>query len=247
VLILSIGMPRAGSGWHYNLIHDLNVAAGRQDARVIRQKYHLEKILTEVNCNIGALTAKRLLPVMAPALLGNTFVVKAHAGPTSIARLLIRGGLVRTTYIYRDPRDALLSAYEHGQRSRQKGQQNAFARLLTFEDALDFMQLYLDVWSAWINTPRVACYRYEDLLENYDRQAVELAVFLHVDHRLPRIQAVFDQYRPKQAQNSEQRGLHFRKGKIGRFRQVFTEEQQKTCNQAFAPFLTQMDYSLDLE
>ena len=25
-LIVSVGMPRAGSGWHYNLIHDLVVA-----------------------------------------------------------------------------------------------------------------------------------------------------------------------------------------------------------------------------
>ena len=23
MIILSVGMPRAGSGWHYNLIHDL--------------------------------------------------------------------------------------------------------------------------------------------------------------------------------------------------------------------------------
>jgi hypothetical protein len=45
-------MPRAGSGWHYNLIHDLVVAGGGQDARQIRQRFHLERFLTEVNCNM---------------------------------------------------------------------------------------------------------------------------------------------------------------------------------------------------
>ena len=52
MIILSVGMPRAGSGWHYNLIHDLMKTTGAVDARVIREKYRLQGILTEVNYNI---------------------------------------------------------------------------------------------------------------------------------------------------------------------------------------------------
>ncbi len=32
MIVLSVGMPRAGSGWHYNLIHDLMKTAGAADA-----------------------------------------------------------------------------------------------------------------------------------------------------------------------------------------------------------------------
>ena len=67
MIILSVGMPRAGSGWYYNLTHDLVTATGGQDARQIRQRYHLESILTEVNCNIGALTPRRLVAISIPA------------------------------------------------------------------------------------------------------------------------------------------------------------------------------------
>mgnify|MGYP001139047165 CR=1 FL=1 len=35
MIVLSVGMPRAGSGWHYNLIHDLMEAAGYTDAQAI--------------------------------------------------------------------------------------------------------------------------------------------------------------------------------------------------------------------
>ena len=122
-IILAVGMPRAGSGWHYNLVHDLIVSSGGQDARDIRQRYYLGPILTEVNCNIGALTPQRLIPVTVPALMGNTFVIKAHAGPKPLALRLIHSGLIQPTYIYRDPRDALLSAYEYGQRKRESGEQ----------------------------------------------------------------------------------------------------------------------------
>jgi hypothetical protein len=239
-------MPRAGSGWHYNLIHDLVVAAGYQDGREIRRRYHLERILTEVNCNIGALTTKRLLPVLVPALLGNTFAIKAHSSPTPTALRLMRMGLMRTTYIYRDPRDAMLSALEYGQRARASGHQNAFAQLETFDDALAFIQQYLDVWDAWINQPGTLCCRYEDLLEDYDRQMNLLLKFLPLDadHPIddPKVQAVIEQYRPEQTRRTDQRGMHFRQGKIGRFREKFSPEEQYVVNRTFEPFLAQMGY-----
>ena len=134
MIILSVGMPRAGSGWHYNLIHDLMKTTGATDARVIREKYRLQDILTEVNYNIGVLSARRLGMVTLPALLGNTFVIKAHAGPTSTSRLLQRLGLLRISYIYRDPRDAMLSAFEYGQRGLKRGRPNAFSYLTDFQE-----------------------------------------------------------------------------------------------------------------
>jgi len=98
MIVLSVGMPRAGSAWHYNLIHDLMKTTGCADARDIREKFRLQKILTEVNCNIGVLSARRLAMVTLPALMGNTFVIKAHAGPTTASRLLQRLGLVLVFY-----------------------------------------------------------------------------------------------------------------------------------------------------
>jgi len=95
MIVLSVGMPRAGSGWHYNIIHDLMEVAGYDDAREIREKYHLQKILTEVNVNIGVLSLRRLGMVMIPALMGRDFVLKAHDGPTLWSRTLAALGLLR--------------------------------------------------------------------------------------------------------------------------------------------------------
>src|SRR5574338_1375010 len=149
MIVLSVGMPRAGSGWHYNLIHDLMQTTGCADARDIRVRYHLQDILTEVNCNIGVLSPRRLARVLVPALLGRTFVIKAHSGPTPASRLLQRLGLLRITYIYRDPRDAMLSAFEYGQRALEKGQPNAFSHLTDFGKSLDFIRDYVRIWERW--------------------------------------------------------------------------------------------------
>ncbi|RCK76882.1 MAG: hypothetical protein ANABAC_3307 [Anaerolineae bacterium] len=243
MLILAVGMPRAGSGWHYNLIHDLNVAAGGTDARRIRQQFHLESILTEVNCNLGALTPRRLLLCLLPSLFGYTYVFKAHAAPTPVAKWLLRRGWMKAAYIYRDPRDALLSAYENGRRAREKGHRNAFAELIDFEHALDFMRQYVVISEQWLAIPSVLATRYEDLLLDYPSESKRLAQFLGLDPAVPEIQAIIERYQPQRSQG-EQKGLHFRQGKIGRHRQVFNEQEVELLDRTFQPYLLAHGYPM---
>jgi hypothetical protein len=242
MIVLSVGMPRAGSGWHYNLVHDLMRTTGCADARTIREKYNLQGILTEVNCNIGVLSARRLAMVAVPAVLGNTFVIKAHAGPTTASRLLQRLGLLRITYIYRDPRDAMLSAYDYGQRSLQKGRPNAFSHLTDFQKSLDFILEYVRIWEKWMKEKDVLIARYEDLLTNYEQETIRLVRFLRLNAGEPEVRAVVDAYRPEAAEG--QQGLHFYKGKIGRFRSSYSAEELAILQEKLGPSLARMGYEL---
>lgn len=240
-VVLSVGMPRAGSGWYFNLTHDLLVAAGYQDAHRIRERYRLQSILTQVNLNIGALTPRRTLAVTVPALLGNVFVVKAHSGPTAIARSLIHRRMLQPTYIYRDPRDALLSAFEYGQRARRENRENAFAQLRDLDQAIAFMEEYTRISEAWMACEEALKTKYEDLLQDYDQQVRRLIKFLGLNEHQPAIRAVMDKYKPEHTR-SDQKGLHLVKGKIGRFRIVLNEEQKEKLNQTFGDYLVRMGY-----
>jgi hypothetical protein len=243
-------MPRAGSGWHFNLVHDLMKTTGCADARDIRERYRLQGILTEVNCNIGVLSARRLAMVTLPALAGNTFVIKAHAGPTSASRLLQRLGLLRITYIYRDPRDAMLSAYDYGQRALKKGRPNAFSHLTDFQKSVDFILDYVRIWEKWVQEKDVLIARYEDLLTNYETEAARLVEFLRLDASRPDARAeqsrsvrkVIDGYRPGAADG--QQGLHFYKGKIGRFREAYSPAEQAVLREKLGAYLQRMGYEL---
>jgi hypothetical protein len=240
MIVLSVGMPRAGSGWHYNLIHDLMKTTGCADAQDIREKYKLQKILTEVNCNIGVLSLRRLAMVTLPALLGNTFVIKAHAGPTSASRLLASLGLLRITYIYRDPRDAMLSAFDYGKRALDRGRPNAFSHLSDFEKSVDFMMEYVRIWEKWMNEKNVLVARYEDLLTNYEIESAKLVEYLKLDGNKPEVRAVVEQYRP--GANDGQQGLHFYKGKIGRYRDAYTNDQKRILLMKLVGYLERMGY-----
>ncbi len=258
MIILSVGMPRAGSGWYYNLVNDLMKTTGAADTREIRERYRLQSILTEVNCNIGVLSARRMALATLPALVGNTFVIKAHAGPTYASRLLQRLGLLRITYIYRDPRDAMLSAYEYGQRALQKGRPNAFSHLTDFQKSLNFIMDYVRIWEKWSRERDVLIARYEDLLTNYDHEVARLVQFLKLNASKPEarapekhrdysergrgVQQVIDEYRPEAAEG--QQGLHFYKGKIGRFRESYSAEEQAILNEKLRPYLERMRYEV---
>jgi len=241
VLVISIGMPRAGSGWHYNLIHELVLASGGKDARQIRKQFHLQSFLTEVNCNISTLNPMRLLPVLMPSLLGNTYAVKTHAGPTGTALELIRRGRVIPTYIYRDPRAALLSAYEYGQRGLDRGRPNAFSHLISLDKAVDYMRLYVSIWEEWIASEGVLVVRYEDLVGNFDLETERLIGFLGAVAGGKGMRPILEKYRPERGA-ANQKGTHFSRGQAERFRSVFTAEQLSTYTQVFSSALERMGY-----
>jgi hypothetical protein len=242
MIVLAVGMPRAGSGWHYNLVHDLMKTTGCADAREIRERYRLQNILTEVNCNIGVLSSRRLAMAALPALMGNTFVIKAHAGPTSASRVLQRLWLLRITYIYRDPRDAMLSAFDFGQRALHKRRSNAFSHLTDFQKSVEFMMDYVRIWEKWMAEKNVLVSRYEDLLTDYDNEAARLVGFLKLNRTSPDTQKVIAHYRPGAADG--QQGLHFYKGKIGRFRDSYTIAQQMILNEKLERYLPRMGYEV---
>lgn len=240
-LIVSVGMPRAGSGWYYNLIHDLIVASGGQDAHQIRKWFFLRPILTEINNNIGAFTTKRLLPVIIPAWLGNEYVIKAHAGPTPLVKKLIKHKKMKATYIYRDPRDALLSAFEYGRRKREMGRSGAFSDLKTIEDAILFMEEYLTIAESWLEFTEVLHTRYENLLLHYDNEVERLLTYFDLDIKNEKIICVVKKYNPLKG-SKNLTGMHFVKGKIGRYKEVFSTRQKQVCIDKFGPFLERMGY-----
>lgn len=244
MIVLSVGMPRAGSGWHYNLVHDLMATTGCDDARDIREKYGLQNILTEVNCNIGVLSLRRLIMVARPAVLGHTFVIKAHSAPTPWAKAMLQGGLMHATYIYRDPRDAMLSAYDYGKRVLEKqGRPNAFSHLTDFQKTMDFFTEYVEGWEKWMQVPGVLKSRYEDLLQNYDTETGNLVSFLGLNSADEAVRTVVEKYRPAgQAQGRQ--GTHFFKGQIGRFRERYSEQEQKTLADKFGVTLQKMGYEI---
>jgi hypothetical protein len=101
---------------------------------------------------------------------------------------------------------------------------------------------YIRIWEKWMKDRRVLNARYEDLLTNYDHEVTRLVGFLKLNASKQDVQNVIDSYRPGAAE--EQQGLHFYKGKIGRFREAYSVDEQMILKEKLGRYLKRMGYEV---
>ena len=101
---------------------------------------------------------------------------------------------------------------------------------------------YVRIWDRWTKEKNVLIARYEDLLTDYDNEAARLVSFLKLNGNSPQVQQVTESYRPGAAEG--QQGLHYYKGKIGRFRESYSAEEQASLKEKLSPYLVRMGYDM---
>jgi hypothetical protein len=240
MLYISAGLQKSGTAWFFHMTNALLVATGHADTHEICSRYNL----APPHCNIGPLSLRRLAKCMRPRLQGHSFVVKTHAPPTRAFRSLMRLGQVRASYIYRDPRDAALSAFEYGRLACAKHRTGPFARLLSMEDAIHFTAQQLIFWEAWVHNPRVFVTRYEDLAANPVGVLSRLFQSWSIEVPPTIIRDVVDRHNAHQPDDEQMtRRMHVNKATTGRYRTEMSERQLRLCNELFQPYLERMGYN----
>lgn len=247
-IFLLAGMPRAGTAWCFEILTALTVASGGVDAREIRTKYNLEKYLTAGNTVIKLLIPD-LLFILHPWQSGERFAVKTHDGPGTypnrilsrwLLKYLLAKKILIPMFIYRDPRDAVLSAYEYGKRQPETRGGAYFAKHIpTVEAGIRWMERYLTRnWDAWVSQRGMLLIRYEDMVADTETYIFRMAEYLELGLSTEAMAGIVEKFR----RGDNLRGTHFHKGIAGRFREGFSQEQQKMANQVFGPYLDKMGY-----
>lgn len=241
MLIISAGMQKSGSGYLYNLINDLSIAAGNADARAIKHRRGLESIMQQHNNNIGPLHPAKLLRLWWVSVKEGDFAVKTHAHPTRGVKILNNAGLLKIIYCYRDPRDVLLSAMDHGKKSLAEGTQDNFIRMTEFDTALRHVRGWVDIWKQFAAMPGVLMIKYEELIHNPLATMQAITQFLGFSLAEPVLHDIQWKY-AKENPEGDRTGLHLNKAVTARHRQEMTEEQNKKASEIFADVLEEMGY-----
>jgi hypothetical protein len=244
MVVLSASLQKAGSGWYYNLTSDLLVAAGYLPATEVRDRYRLHGMLEGKNCRIGRITPVKLLRLAPPHWRGHRFAVKTHRGPNRTVEWGMRLGIFRPTYIYRDPRDVVVSAVDHGRRIREKGLNHTFAKLDSVETATVYVRQWLAIWQQWAESGQALMVRYEDLSADPMAEMRRLADHLEVEVPEAALAEIVARYsREKLRAAPAGHTVHFNKGETQRWRRALSAAQQAAVSDAFADFLPQMGYA----
>jgi hypothetical protein len=173
-------------------------------------------------------------------LAHGTFAVKTHHSAGRSIRLIQRLGLSRATFCYRDPRDVLLSALDHGRKSRAKEPpQAAFDNFHSIEQSIPNVRAMLNKAWTWVDEPRTLMIRYEDTIEDLFKVLQQVVAFLELPADEGLLRELVERENANRAQSP-----NFNTGATGRWRREMTPEQIARCNEAFRPFLERFDYPM---
>jgi len=242
MLIISSGMQKSGSAYFYNVINEMIVASGKGvDARQLKHDRGLDDVMKWHNNNIGSLTLPKLVKLWRISVNDGTFAVKTHSGPGQSVKLLNRLGAIRIVYCYRDPRDVLLSAVDHGNQILNNSENHTFAKMVDFDKALKSVKSWLEIWKAYTEMPGVLTVKYEEMMQDPVSVAKKIEDFLDISIAPETRQDILWKY-SKDNSEGDRKGMHFNKAKTSRYKTDMTEEQRSLCKEVFNNFLLTMGY-----
>ena len=250
-MIVILGtMQRSGSRWYYNMINDLMVAAGGDNAHGLREKFGLRPVPGRSSTHLRRLYFWTLMRLDRISRQGHTFVLHTHRGPSPSLRMLMATGRFKANYLCRDLRDVVVSALDRSKVMHTTGQlkgrhfrigpQRSFARLRTVKGATLWARWQLmPRWAAWMRCKDLLVTRYEDLVADTHRELKRFAAFVDLGVSDECLEGIIAAYRPERGGSAHHSLV---KGVVGRYKEVLTPEQQALCRKRFGRYLEKMGY-----
>ena len=241
MIIISAGMQKSGSAYIYNLINDILISCGKADARKVKEKNRLNELMKWHNNNVGHLGKKLLIKLICLSLKEGTFAVKTHSYPTGFQKLLLKIGLIKIIYLYRDPRDVLLSAQDHGKKIITNGYNHTFAQMIDFDDAFNRVKAWTNTFSRYRKINNIVLIRYEDLMGAPLKEMQKICSYLNVSLSKNKMKMILEKY-DKGNPNANMSGLHFNKGVTNRYKTELTQSQIDRFTTDMGSVIEEMGY-----
>ncbi len=236
--VVTAGMQKSGS----TLLHEYSKLLVRHRYGEAGQRAFEEWIRTGPVGGSGSFPwpawVQRVDELSALSARHGPFVLKSHA-PFPDLEPVVRGGNVKTVFIHRDPRDAVLSALDHGARSRANGDW-PYAECVDVASTLPLVEKWCADASTWLTAPGVLRFRYEELVGAPASAVTRLAEFLEMTGAAQLAATVVAE---EQAQRQVGRN-QFNKGAVSRWREEMTAETIALCEQRLGRHIVTMGYRL---
>ena len=243
MLIVSAGMQKSGSAYIYNIINEINIAAGYPDARVVKEKHKLDDVMQWRNNNAGKMETKLLRKLIAISKKEGQFVVKTHDGPTFTLKWMNRFKKTATIYIYRDPRDVLISAADHGKKILAEGKNHTFAGMVEFNAGFNNVKQWVRLWEEYSKLDNVLKVKYEDLISAPSKEIDRIMKHIGISLPADQVQEILHRYDKNNAE-ANMLGLHFNKGISERYKDELTPEQLMRFKNELGESMQKMGYEV---
>ena len=235
MIIISSSIPKSGSTLVYNYQQDL-LSMLNSDNKTAQKKYKRLSYLGFTRV-IGI---KAFLIAVFISIKYGDIVIKTHSKPTLFIKLLIALKLAKATFCYRDPRDVILSAIDHGTRTR-KGldSSNAFRNMTTINNSLNKVKNWTKKWYAWKKFDNVLFIRYENLVESKVSCLQAMSSYFDLGLQEEQITEIY-----VKNENIKKSAWNFNKGTSQRYKTEMDSFNLQLCNRELENVLEDMQYSV---
>ena len=155
-------------------------------------------------------------------------------------RFLIRLGIARATFIVRDPRDVILSAIDHGNRTEEGAADDWFKQFTDVGTSIPLVEKVFENYYQWKVFGRVLILKYEDRMESPELVLKQLTDFLQLDIEDAKIRSIADQ------QVAKKKASHnFNKGTCRRYLSEMDPTIREQCTRQLHTTITDLGYETE--
>ena len=172
--------------------------------------------------------------------------MKTHRAPSRTVKCLLALGRLRVVYIYRDPRDVLLSAIDHGRRITEKGEKHTFARMTDFDSAFQGVSRWIRRWRQYSNLKKIVMVRYEDLVNNPVKVVETILEYLKISLSVENIREILRRFNPANLSDTQKQQLHFNKARIQRYKKKCRQIRYRGFTKSLETLWRKWDINLKL-
>jgi hypothetical protein len=227
MIIWVYGQQKSASSFCFQLVSDILEAGGfPQDER---RKHYLDLVGSKMSTGLNMANTETIEKLLG-AMEGDTapMALKTHGNLTPRIKRMLREGGALGFATFREPRDAALSLYEHGERNREAGKSGGFAEKDTLAAALEHMAKALPRIETWASHPKIQPLSFETLSEKPVRAARKIAKHLKIEAP---VEAIVAAYR-----SGEKKIGNLNVGTPDRFAEIASDADRALADRLFADF-----------
>ncbi len=167
-------------------------------------------------------------------------VIKIHKPPDYYMKKLVEKDGAKVTCCYRDPRDIVLSALDHGVKSRNGlFKSGAFGNLFTAQDVIVEFKDWVNIFYEWREYGHAMMIQYETFIENKVTLLLKMIKYLNIELPIETVLKIYE----KKEKEKESKPI-FNKGTCYRWKSEMSQEDIDKCNSLLYEEIYKMGYAV---